>query len=271
MAKSDLVITSRHNPRLRSIARLRKRSERDKSQLFLIEDYRALSRALKAGLELEEIYYSPDWFLGTNERKLLDIAQKGGTWLSEVGKEAFASVSYRDRPEGLLATAKKWDMNLDKLQLGVNPLVVVVERIEKPGNLGTILRSADAAGADCVILCDPRTDPFNPNVIRSSTGVIFSMPLAQADNLSVLNLLRQNKIDVIATLPDAKDKYTDVQLDRPLALVMGNEQYGLSKFWQENADTTVSIPMAGMADSLNVAMATLVTLFEAQRQRSKIK
>jgi TrmH family RNA methyltransferase len=147
------------------------------------------------------------------------------------------------------------------------PFILVVEAIEKPGNLGTILRSADAAGCDAVIVCDPVTDLFNPNVVRASTGVLFSVPCVVEEGPAVLAWLRQRKIRTVATTPGAKDLYTDSDLTGPLAVIMGSEQFGLSEFWLRNADDPVRIPMAGQADSLNVAMAALITLFEAVRQR----
>jgi TrmH family RNA methyltransferase len=149
-----------------------------------------------------------------------------------------------------------------------DPFLLVVEAIEKPGNLGTILRGADAAGCHAVIVCDPVTDLFNPNVVRASTGVLFSVPCVVEEGPAVLAWLRERKIRMITTTPAAEALYTDSDLTGPLAVVMGGEQYGLSEFWLKNADLAVRIPMAGQADSLNVAMATIVTLFEAVRQRT---
>jgi TrmH family RNA methyltransferase len=144
----------------------------------------------------------------------------------------------------------------------------VIEAIEKPGNLGTILRSADAAGISAVIVCDPVTDIFNPNVVRSSTGVLFSMPIVVAGSPEVRAWLGARRIRAVATTPAAKALYTDSDLRGPLAIIMGSEQYGLSEFWLKESDLLVRIPMAGQADSLNVAMATVITLFEAVRQRN---
>jgi TrmH family RNA methyltransferase len=157
---------------------------------------------------------------------------------------------------------------LSDLPLGTAPLLLVVEAIEKPGNLGTILRSADAAGCDAVIVCDPVTDIFNPNVVRASTGVLFSVPLAVDESTGVLAWLKERRIRIAATTPSASTLYTTADLRGPLAIVMGSEQYGLSDFWLKNCDEPVRIPMAGQADSLNVAMATIITLFEAVRQRT---
>lgn len=252
--------------------------------MFLVEGYREIRRALEKGVALEEIYFSPEWFLGENEPALIAQAQAAGATACELTKDVFAKVAYRERPDGLLAVAPQWRRALGDLDhlFGAGsarvagdptgntakaPFVLVVEAIEKPGNLGTILRSADAAGCDAVIVCDPVTDIFNPNVVRASTGVLFSVPLVVEESTRVHAWLREKGVRSVATTPAAEKIYSDVDLRGPLAVVMGSEQYGLSKFWLENCDTPVRIPMAGQADSLNVAMATIITLFEAVRQR----
>jgi len=261
-------ITSLQNPRVKTLVRLRERRDRDEAGLFLIEGYREVRRALEKAVRMKELYFCPDWFLGENEPALLEQAKAGGAQLFELSKEAFAKVSYRDRPDGLLAVAPQWRKGLRDLALSPRPFVLVVESIEKPGNLGTILRSADAAGVDAVIVCDPVTDVFNPNVVRSSTGVLFSVPLAVAESADVHAWLKEKGIRVVATTPDTPHLYTKTDLTGPLAIVMGSEQYGLSQFWLQEANALVRIPMAGQADSLNVAMATIITLFEAVRQRN---
>lgn len=260
-------ISSLQNPRIKQLVKLRDRRPRDEAGVFLVEGYREIRRALEKSVPLQEIYFSPEWFLGGNEPALLERAAHGGTKLFELSRDAFAKVAYRERPDGLLAVAPQWQRALTDLKLPTEPFLLVVEAIEKPGNLGTILRSADAAGCDAVIVCDPVTDIFNPNVVRASTGVLFSVPLVVAESTAVLDWLRQRGIRTVATTPAAEKIYSDVSLRGSLAVVMGSEQYGLSKFWLENADTPVRIPMAGQADSLNVAMATIITLFEAVRQR----
>lgn len=261
-------ITSLQNPRVKQLVRLRDRRPRDEGGVFLVEGYREIRRALEKAVPLRELYYAPEWFLGENEPELLRQAAAAGAELVELSKDAFAKAAYRERPDGLLAVAPQWGLGLDRLPVGAaDPFLLVVEAIEKPGNLGTILRSADAAGCDGVIVCDPVTDLFNPNVVRASTGVIFSMPCAVAESAAVLPWLRQRSIRVAATTPAGRTRYTEADLRGRLAVVMGSEQYGLSEFWLKGADTTLRIPMAGQADSLNVAMAALVTLFEAVRQR----
>jgi TrmH family RNA methyltransferase len=261
-------ISSVQNPRVKQLVKLRDRRPRDEAGIFLIEGYREVRRALEKKVALQELYYAPDWFLGENEPALLAQAEAAGAKLFELSKDAFEKVAYRERPDGLLAVAPQWRRALADLTLPPQPFILVVEAIEKPGNLGTILRSADAAGCHAVIVCDPVTDVFNPNVVRASTGVLFSVPLVVEDSTRVLAWLREKKIRTIATTPAAQTLYTAADLRGPLAVIMGSEQYGLSEFWLQHADLPVRIPMAGQADSLNVAMATIITLFEAVRQRT---
>lgn len=262
------IITSLQNPRLKRLVRLRDRRSRDEERAFLVEGFREVRRALEKKVALDELFFSRDWFLGENEAALLSEAEAAGAKLFELSKEAFAKIAYRERPDGILAVAPQWRRELADLSLPASPLILVVEAIEKPGNLGTILRSADAAGCHAVIVCDPVTDLFNPNVIRASTGVLFSVPCFVEESGNVLAWLKGRKIRTVATSPAARDLYTDSDLRGPLAVIMGSEQYGLSEFWLRNADLPVRIPMAGQADSLNVAMAALITLFEAVRQRA---
>ncbi len=261
------IITSLQNPRLKRLVRLRDRRPRDEERAFLVEGYREVRRALEKKVALDEVYFSPAWFLGENEAALLAEAAAAGAKLYELSKEAFAKVAYRERPDGILAVAPQWRRTLVELALPAEPLILVVEAIEKPGNLGTILRSADAAGCAAVIVCDPVTDLFNPNVVRASTGVLFSVPCVVEEGGTVLAWMKGRGIRSVATTPAAGGLYTESDLRGPLAVIMGSEQFGLSEFWLRNADLCVRIPMAGQADSLNVAMAALVTLFEAVRQR----
>ena len=264
-------ISSLQNPRVKQLVKLRDRRPRDEAGVFLVEGYREIRRALEKNVALTELYFAPEWFLGENEPALIAQAEAAGAKAYELSKDAFAKVAYRERPDGLLAVAPQWRRTLADLTLPPAPFLLVVEAIEKPGNLGTILRSADAAGCDAVIVCDPVTDIFNPNVVRASTGVLFSVPLVVADSAGVLTWLRENGVKTVATTPAAEALYTDTDLRGPLAIIMGSEQYGLSEFWLTNADLPVRIPMAGQADSLNVAMATIITLFEAVRQRGRAR
>ena len=180
----------------------------------------------------------------------------------------FRKVSYRDRPEGLLAEARQFDTGLETLDLSRGPLLLVVESIEKPGNLGTMLRTADAAGCRAVIVCDPTTDPFNPNVVRASLGTIFTVPIAVCSSDDAIDALHEAGVRTVATTPDTDTLLYDLDLTGGVALVIGSEQYGLTDRWLDAADARARIPMAGSADSLNAAMAGAGTVFEAGRQRA---
>ncbi len=270
MSASSEVIASVTNPRVKRLVRLRDRRDRDDEGVFIVEGYRAVRRMLDLGVSPAELYLGRDWFQGENEQALIDDAQRAGAKVTDLSRDAFAKCAYRDRPDGLLAVVLQWHRSLEWLatKLPATPLVLVVEAIEKPGNLGTILRSADAAGVHAVILCDPVTDLFNPNVVRSSTGVLFAVPVVVAESTDVRAFLCAQSIRSVATTPAATQSYTSADLTGPLAIVMGSEMHGLSDAWLAEADETVVIPMAGQADSLNVASATLITLFEAVRQRA---
>jgi RNA methyltransferase, TrmH family len=286
------TISSLQNPRVKQLVKLRDRRPRDEAGVFLVEGYRQIRRALDKGITLSELYICPEWYPGEqgNEAALIADAQAAGAKVFQLTRDAFAKVAYREHPDGLLAVAPQWRKTLADLDallanrgmgsesgMGVPPMsdagparppfLLVVEAIEKPGNLGTILRSADAAGTDALIVCDPVTDLFNPNVVRASTGVLFSVPVIIASSEEVREWLRARHIRAVATTPAATELHTDTDLRGPLAIVMGSEQYGLSDYWLREAEARVRIPMAGQADSLNVAMATIITLFEAVRQR----
>ena len=261
-------IVSTKNPRVKALVRLRNRRERDATGLFLIEGYRELSRAVEAGVEILTVYACPDLYLGTNEDALVEQASAAGAAIVPLGTDAFRKVSYRDRPEGLIALARQFPTALERLAVGPNPLLLVVESIEKPGNLGTMLRTADAAGATGMIVCDPTTEPFNPNVLRASLGCLFLVPLAVAATDETLRWLRDRELTVYATTPAAPTSFWEADYRGPTAVVIGSEQYGLTDAWLGQATRQIRIPMAGRIDSLNAAMAAGITLFEAVRQRT---
>ncbi len=260
-------ITSLSNPRIKELLRLRQRRQRDRTGTFLIEGYRELTRALTAGVELADLYVCPDLFLGSNEPALVRAAEEAGVRVHHVADRPFRRASYRDRPEGLLAVGRQFDTSLAGWPAAGPELILVVEGIEKPGNLGTMLRTADAAGAG-VIVTDPTTDPFNPNVVRASLGCLFEVSLAVAAGEEARRWLRVTGFRVVATSPAAPLRHYEVDLRGPVAVVVGSEQYGLSELWLEGADLAARIPMAGSSDSLNAAMAAGIVLFEAVRQRS---
>ncbi|MDE3055673.1 MAG: RNA methyltransferase [Verrucomicrobiota bacterium] len=260
-----LRITSFSNPKIKDAIGLREHRHRKESGLFLIEGFRELQRALDANWELEALFYSPDWFLGTGERGLIERVQAPQY---ECSKEVFQKLSYRDRPDGLLAIGKQRIRRLEECKLSAMPFLLIAESIEKPGNLGTILRSADAAGVEAVILCDPTTDLYNPNVVRASVGTLFALPIFIATSTEAISFLQDRGIRIVAATPKGEKLFTEENFCLPVAVAMGTEQYGLSQFWMEHADIQVRIPMLGIADSLNVSSATTLLLYEVVRQRS---
>ncbi len=263
-----MILTSIHNPRLMQVLKWRDRRDRDRDQAVVIEGYRALSRALAAGFPVSDVYYCPEMYQGVNEPSLLERLAASGSRLVQVAPGPFARIAYRDRPEGLLGVGRQRRMGLEDVPAkGTPPFYLVAEQIEKPGNLGTMLRSADAAGTDALILCDSRTDLWNPNVVRASTGMLFSMPVAEASSAEAFKWLREKGVSVLAATPHAEMMYTDADLTGPVAIAVGAEQYGLSSLWMDGADLKVRLPMMGAADSLNVATATTILLYEVLRQR----
>lgn len=262
------MLTSAQNPRIKRVVKLRQRRQRERERAFLVEGYRELTRAVEGEFPLDELYVCPEFYLGVNEPDLVERIAAAGAECFEVPRVVFEKIAYRDRPEGLLAVAPMADWTLDRIDTTAAPLLIVATSIEKPGNLGTILRCADAAGADGVIVCDRVTDIFNPNVVRASIGNIFTVPIAEVSTEELLPWLRKHNVRSVATSPDASNRYYDADLTGAVALVLGSEQYGLDEHWLASADEAVQIPMAGRADSLNVAMATAVVLFEAARQRA---
>lgn len=257
-------ISSLQNPKVKETVRLRDRRDRDRADRFLIEGYRELKRAVDAGLSIETIFYCPELFLGDNERDLIAAAHSSAYACTPA---VFAKLSYRDRPDGILAVAPQIHRKLEDLILSPCPFFLIAESIEKPGNLGTILRSSDAAGVDAVIVCDPTTDIHNPNVVRSSVGTLFTQPVIEAKSEETIAFLKKRGISIAAATPHAKLEFTEADFKVPLAIAMGTEQYGLSEVWMKEADIAVRIPMFGIADSLNVASATTLLLYEVIRQR----
>ena len=266
-----LTITSAQNPKLKNAHSLKDKRDRDRTGLFLIEGFRESKRAVDNGITIEEFFFCPELFLGENENKLLDEAERQGAKLIQLPSSLFSKLSYRDRPDGLVAVARKKTKTFEEakalLKSKTNPLVIVAEGIEKPGNLGTILRSSDAANVDLVIVANACTDIFNPNVVRASTGTLFTVPILEASNEETFALLQELHIPCLAATPSGTMLYWNAPLNGPVAILLGTEQLGLSDFWMKQAQYRVQIPMKGDADSLNVAQATTIFLFEAVRQR----
>jgi TrmH family RNA methyltransferase len=262
------------NPHIQEVQLLKERKERDSTNLFIIEGYRELTRALKGGVRVKALYICRQFFLKESNEALIEECQKKGALVNECSPYVFEKISYRDRPDGLIAIAFQEHKNIQDLEKILekkkNPFLLVAESIEKPGNLGTILRSSDAAGVDGVIICDACTDIFNPNVVRASVGTLFTQPVIETTTEDLLLFLKKEKIFALAATPHATKEYTEVDLTAPLAIVVGSEQYGLSEKWMKECDIQVKIPMMGFADSLNVATATTLLLYEVLRQRRSV-
>jgi TrmH family RNA methyltransferase len=263
------LITSLANARVRAAAALRDRRQRDRSGLTLVDGARELRRALDAGVEVVEAFVCESVLAGPDARAALDGLQARATPVQPVSEPVFSKVAFGQRADGLVAVVRIPSTALDDLALPERPLVVVVESVEKPGNLGAVLRSADGAGADALIAASPRTDLFNPNAIRASAGTIFSLPLAAATTAATVEFLARRRIQVVTARVDADQVYTDLDLGGPLALVLGAEAEGLSDAWQGPGMQAVRIPMLGIADSLNVSVSAAILLYEARRQRDR--
>ncbi len=264
-------IESLHNQKIKDALKLFKKNVRDETGLFIIEGYRELLRAYENDVAIKTLFYSRDHFLKDNEDALIEGIRSRGAQVLDCKKEVFEKLSYRDRPDGLFAVARQRHPSREQLdgiaQTVKDPFLVVVERIEKPGNLGTILRTADGVGADAVIVCDPVVDVYNPNVVRASVGTLFSITVFTLAGDECLSFLKENGIRIVATSPEGEKNYFEADLTGPIAVVFGAEQYGLSPGLLKNADLSVRIPMSGTADSLNVSASAAVMLYEVYRQR----
>jgi TrmH family RNA methyltransferase len=261
------VITSPSNPRIRAAAHLRERRERDRTGLTLVDGAREVLRALEAGVDVVEAFVAPGLAERPDGPAIVDRLAAAGTVCVDVAEGALGRLAFGDRSEGVVAVIRTPPTGLDRLVVGEDALVVVAEGVEKPGNLGAILRSADGAGADALVVADPRTDPFNPNAIRASLGTIFSVPLAAATSVETLAWLSTRSIRPVAASVRAEAAYAEVDLRGPIAIVLGSEARGLSDTWGDPDVLAVRIPMHGVADSLNVSVAAAVLLYEARRQR----
>ena len=260
------VITSIQNPRIKNLVRLRDGSHRRRRKRFLVEGQREIQRAMECGWPLESLFFCEEHFKDDQAFELLHAAEAKGLELVQLAAGPFAKCAYRQGPDGLLAVGIQRDSKLEELRLPPTPLLIVLESIEKPGNLGAIFRTANAAGADALILTNPVTDPFNPNTIRASQGAFFQLPFVCCDNAAAFVFLEENKIHPILTSPRADKTLWQADLARPVALVLGSEDTGLSAEWMDGFPA-YRLPMKGVTDSLNVASMAAIALFEAVRQR----
>ena len=257
-------ISSLQNTKVKQLVALQqKSSERRKQGVFVVEGIRELQHCLNAGYTINSIFFCPE----LTDTGALSSLLSESIASYEVSPEVYEKIAYRGSTEGVIATVQSKQLALKDLHLSKQPLLIVLESVEKPGNLGAILRSADAAGADAVIICDPLTDLYNPNLIRSSIGAIFSVPCIACSSDDCINFLKQNNINILtAQLHDSK-LYYDTDMTCGTAIIMGTESTGLTDVWRKAADAHIRIPMLGQLDSLNVSVSAAILLFEAVRQR----
>lgn len=265
------IITSRQNPRIKEAIALRNRKQRRERGETLIYGIRETQRTLAAGVTLVEVYVCPALYpKGPTSTEVVRLEQQlADATLRpiEVSRDVFEKLAYGDRYDGVIAIAKTVAQTLDDLVIDRHSLVAVVEGIEKPGNLGALLRSADGAGVDAVIVADPVLDLFNPNTIRASVGAVFKKNIAQATTAETIALLRRHTLTTYATRPDAEQSYADADFKSGAALVFGAESTGLTNAWNDAGIHPISLPMNGIADSLNLSASAAVLFYEAWRQR----
>jgi len=258
-------ITSLQNTRIKNIVKLGKAKERKEQNLFVLEGARELSLALSAGYKVDSVFICKELFIQSDYPHV--ISQIPESYIFEISLPVFEKIAYREGSDGLIALMIPKSHNLTDIKLQEAPFVIILESVEKPGNLGAILRTADAAKVDAVIVCDPLTDVYNPNTIRSSVGCLFTVQTAFCTSEEAFRFLHLNKIQSLAAELKASEWYQEVDYTQATAIIMGTEADGLTSFWLDNADKRIKIPMRGMIDSLNVSVSTAVITFEAMRQR----
>lgn len=269
------IITSPQNPRIKAVASLRESRVRRETGRILIDGIREIERAVRAGVDIDEVYFCDELPAssksGNDEAESLAALtaqlREGGSLVTRVTTRVFEKIGYGDRTTGAVAIAERPQRRFEDLKFTRSPLVVVIEGLEKPGNVGAILRSADAAGVAAVIATDPASDPYGPNAIRASTGTIFSVPLVESSRDETRGWLVRQQMKIVAASPHATTTYTSLDFTGPTAIVLGSEAHGLSESWQVEVIAT-KVPMMGMADSLNVSVTAALIFYEALRQRT---
>jgi len=263
------TISSLHNETIKLIAGLiQKAPLRKKSDVFVVEGKRELQLAHMGGFKIDTVFCCPVLFTSTSLEKW--CANNLGTInIVLVTENVYEKISYRKKTEGIIALVKKKTFDLDSILFkNPNPLILVVENVEKPGNIGAMLRTADASNIDCLLVADPKTDMYNPNVIRSSVGGFFTVPIGVGTNKDILRFLKQNHITAFAACLQNSSSYEKIDFSIPAAVVVGTESTGLSTFWTKESKSNIKIPMLGILDSMNVSVAAAILIFEAIRQRN---
>jgi len=270
--KEVLEISSLSNPKIKNIARLIKNgSERQESQTIIVDGLRETAEAVRAGWKIKEFFYCRDFLKKNINTKEIEELISSSEEVYELSEKAFEKFSYKKNPDGCLAVFSYRENSLKNIKLKKGPIILVLESVEKPGNLGGIIRTAYAGGVDLIILNDQKTDLYSPNVIRSSTGFIFSMPIVLADISETIKYLNDKKIDILATSILAVDNHFQVDFKKGGAIVFGTEAHGLSDKWLKAKAKKIRIPMIAGVDSLNVSVSVGIIVYEAIRQRKILK
>ncbi|GIZ10131.1 RNA methyltransferase [Flavobacterium sp. UMI-01] len=260
-------ITSIQNPYIKSLVLLQdKAKNRKQTGTFIIEGKREIEIAIKGGYEILTVLFYPEICSEKEVKKITDT-----TDLIEINKDVFQKLAYRDTTEGILAVAKTKSMDLSDLKLSENPLILIAEAPEKPGNIGALLRTADAAKLDAVIIANPKSDLYNPNIVRSSVGCLFTNQVATGSTTEIIAFLKEKNIRFYAATLQNATSYHTQDYTGPTALVVGTEATGLTQEWREAATQNIIIPMQGEIDSMNVSVAAAILIFEAKRQRGFLK
>jgi TrmH family RNA methyltransferase len=258
-------ITSVQNPFIKSLLQLQEKAKnRKQTGTFLIEGIREIELAIQGKYQIEQLLFVPELI----SPKWIENLKLSTTDLFEISKEVYQKLAYRDTTEGIIAVAKAKDHSLAHLQLSDNPLILVAESIEKPGNLGALLRTADAAKLDAVIIANPKTDLYNPNIVRSSVGCLFTNQIATASTEEVIDYLKQHNIAIFSATLQNSNSYHIESYTQPTALIVGTEATGLTEKWRTESKQNINIPMQGSIDSMNVSVAAAILIFEAKRQRN---
>jgi len=266
---SAIEINSPANQRIKDIAKLVKDGrDRQRAGIIVVDGQREIEEAIRLSWEIEEFFYCPDF---NKNEEIISIIKSNSKRNFQVSKKVFEKISYKKNPDGCLAVLKSKFFKLEDIKLKKNPLILILESVEKPGNLGAIIRTAYVAGVDLLILNDQKTDIYSPNVIRSSTGFIFSMPLVLSSVSETFSWLKKNNLDIFITTLKGSKSHFEVDFTGPSAIVFGTESFGISDSWQKNKVKNIRIPMIEGVDSLNVSVSAGIIVYEALRQRKFLK
>ena len=262
----ELYLSSIQNPRIKKLLALQSKSSlRRESGLFVVEGQQEIGHCVDAGYEIASLFYCPD--ILESEGKTVEFSHLSADEYFTVSAEVYQKIAYRGSTEGVIAEVKVRQYTLDDLRLDKAPLIIVLERVEKPGNLGAVLRSADAANVSAVIVCDSLTDIYNPNLIRSSVGAVFTVPCVSCTSEECIQYLQSHNIQILTAQLQDSHLYYDTDMRCATAIVMGTESTGLTPLWRQAATAHIQIPMLGRIDSLNVSVSAAILMFEAVRQR----